>query len=79
VGVDGAWGCCNLVAMRGLGVGGRKVGEFYYLIFAWDYACMYHCGYLKGCTADGVLACVDDVVLLTIDCVVSEGSWTLNP
>jgi hypothetical protein len=25
------------------------------------------------------LACMDDVVLLTIDCVVSEGSRTLTP
>jgi hypothetical protein len=47
-----------LVAIGGLGVGERKVGESYYLIFPWDYACMYRCRYLDGCTADGVLACV---------------------
>jgi hypothetical protein len=47
-----------LVARELLGVEERKVGKLYYLIFPWDCTCMYRCGYLEGCTADGVLACM---------------------
>jgi hypothetical protein len=69
-----------LVARGLLGVGERKVGELYYLIFPWAAHARITVATWRGvrqmvCS----VACMDDVVLLTIDCVVSEGSRTLTP
>jgi hypothetical protein len=78
VGVDGAWGCWwredNLGLERGTLEGPTTLSSF-----GTTCACVTLATWMGVRQMVCSLACMDDVVLLTIDCVVSEGSRRLTP
>jgi hypothetical protein len=77
--VDGAW-VVGSERMNYLGLERGELGSYTILSFPGTaHACTTVATWMGVRQMVCSLACMDDVVLLTIDCVVSEGSRTLTP